>query len=391
MSDIAIFDKLTAHWESKQQLSGETTRDGHVHFHPSQNVSRFKELALDIVRQTNNNLIICAFDSVGYDYFAQAFGKHVCRIVPVTSTIPSTSMSAWTSIFRGTVPAVHGIYGTAFYIPEFGNTVSFLSHSLDQDHIEAGCSKFSWLSKDAGATLFKSVSELGYSCSFYGLGTDLAKLSFFNQIAEGSQIIEIPDSDRLEYDLKEYVKYLLSIIEKVTSGKDPFCDVAFLSCARYVADYGYDKHVTEALAFFARKINSIKRRLQNVSILAIADHGMIKQKPLLDIPLISDPSILELSKYKPGGAGRILFFYPKEENFSSMWSLLQTKINKSGKLYSREQYIQQYYNCAVYQQERIGEIIAIAENEQFPSAGLHDIYEHGALTQDEMLSFISLI
>jgi hypothetical protein len=274
-------------------------------------------------------------------------------------------------------------------------TISLLSRKLEDEHIMSNACRFSWLAEGAGATLFTELDSMGFHCEFMGLDHEFTCLSFWRQISEGADLVDYQNGDRMGSDPEANAACLAKQIEErvkehIREGES-FCCVAFLNCVRYISQHGYSKPINNAICEFAKRMCLLRSQFNNVAILAVADHGMIQQKPTLKIPLIVDQEILTLSRHKPGGAGRILFFYPKEGCFLSMWALLEQRIGENGKLYSREEYIQKYYGTGVYGPERIGDIVAVALNERFPSASIHDAFEHGGLHEEEMLSFISIL
>lgn len=391
MDELAVFDLATKGWVGEDELLQEEMGTFGVKYQPQQNVGQLKPIASALAEQLQHNLIICAFDSVSYFCFQEACAAYARRVSPVTSTVPSTSMTAWTSIFRGSHPREHGVYGTVFYLEEEQETISFLRRKLADEKKEG---VFPWLGKSAGETLFTELNASGYKCSFYGLGSDLTQLSFFNQIASGATVHDMPQGELMEFDLQAYSNYLVDVInEEVLTrrqSEEKFCSVAFMSCARYIARHGITAHLQESLRSFAAAMQLIKRDNDKLSIVAVSDHGMVPQQPILSLPLIHDEEILDLCRHRPGGAGRILFFYPKQEDFPKVWELLECKIGDTGQLFTRAAFIDKYYQGNTYQHSRIGDIVAVAKDRRFPSAGLNEAYEHGGLDADEMTSFISL-
>jgi len=180
-------------------------------------------------------------------------------------------------------------------------------------------------------------------------------------------------------------------LAKYWNRDERFCCVAFSDHVRHISEKGYTGAFIDAVAALAERMREFRTRFDRLSILAVADHGMIRQTPRLKTPLIKDVEILRLSRHNPGGAGRILFFYPSKGCHAEMWALLNQRLGQSGLLLSRSEYIERYYGLGTYDTQRIGDIVAVAKDAAFPSASIDDMHEHGALSPEEMLSYVALL
>jgi len=379
----------------ENQLLESAGSNGELRFQPSQNISCFKRIAMEVTRETGNNLLIWAFDSLGYRQFKLATAGRARRLVPVTSTVPSTSTTAWTSIMTGCEPKVHGVYGTAFYVDEIGRTVSLLSREVAEESAGDRLTRFPWLSSKASPSLLTELRAQGFACTFMGLTSELAGLSFFHEICRDSELMPFPYDKRQEIEPSVATSRLADQVEahllNYRNRDERFCCVAFSDHVRYISEQGYTDTFIEAMTSLAERMRELRTRFDRLSILAVADHGMIRQRPRLKTPLIKDEEILRLSRHNPGGAGRILFFYPSEGCYAEMEALLTQRLGQSGFLLSRSEYVERYYGSEAYDTQRIGDLVAVAKDDAFPSASIDDMHEHGALSPEEMLSYIALL
>jgi len=378
----------------EDQLIESTGSGGELPFQPTQNVSCLKRIAMEVTQKTGNSLLIWAFDSLGYPQFKLASAGRARRILPVTSTVPSTSTTAWTSIMTGCEPKTHGVYGTAFYVEEIGRTVSLLSRQVIEESPSDRLTRFPWLSSKATPSLLTELRGQGFACAFMGLTSELASLAFFHELSRDSELMPFPYDNRQEVDPSIGTSRLADQVEahisEYRNRGECFCCIAFSDHVRYISEQGYTGAFIEAVAALAERMSGLRTRFDRLSILAVADHGMIRQRPRLKTPLIKDQEILNLSRHNPGGAGRILFFYPGEGCYAEMWALLNQRLGQSGILLSRSEYVERYYDLGAYDTQRIGDIVAVATDDAFPSASIDDLHEHGALSPEEMLSYVAL-
>lgn len=393
--DVQIFNRLTKDWLNEKSLHVQYVDENHMLSLSNQNVIQFKSILMNIANETKNNIIACAFDGINYRIFHEVCKSFFSVIKPTTTVIPSTSMTAWTSVFHGTPPEEHGVYGTAFYVEAEDKTVSLLSRKLEEEPLKNEKRVFSWIPEDIPSTFLYELSKKGYINNFMGLGDELITLSFWNQLANGATLTSLPDAQKIEYKPIENAKALLHQVTQVATQKIEdhvkFCDVAFFNSVCYISENGYTNELKDAIRLLMNGLLLLKSK-HNLTVLVIADHGMVRQYAPKMISLIHDKQIFNLSRYKQGGAGRILFFYPRSDSYQEMLKILQERLGLSGKIYSREEYIQEFYpSKRICNPNRIGDIVAVASTQDFPSAGITDLYEHGGLHQEEMISFSGIL
>ena len=84
----------------------------------------------------------------------------------------------------------------------------------------------------------------------------------------------------------------------------------------------------------------------------------------------TDIEISGLSRSPPCGAGLVLFFYPLAEQEGALRAALGRKLGDSATILGTREYLERYYlDETVWNSNRIGGLVAIAQDESFPARG----------------------
>lgn len=375
-------------WMGQEQLEKKSSCDGGIQLNPDQNVAKFMSLLVNALRADLPPAVTFALDGLSFSVWKQGVAYPNDILLPVTSVVPSTSTTAWSSILSGTLPSEHGILGAAFLVSAAEGCYS-LRHSIRYSaDIAVPCTFNEPLIYFTNANLFATLKDLGYACQYRGQPRYATESRFLRDLAYCADLIPLENADHLHFSPCELVEEIIKQTRTaLTSTERPLYQFNMVNFDSYVHCHGYDDSLFEALVLLRQEIDSLLRQFPEVCISGISDHGMIRQACRSNKSILSDTSVLQMSRYNPGGAGRILFFYPRPEAYADLWNLLSERIGNDGILFTRETFLTKYIGSTSEEvASRVGDIVAIAQTDAFPSALPSALFEHGGLSTDEMMA-----
>lgn len=223
--------------------------------------------------------IFILLDAVGFNIFYKfIIGKRNYRkildkakyIDVLTSTIPSTTVTALTSLYTGEYPGQHGIIGYKMYLPEAGSVIKVLSFSPNmcpqREMLRDSGVKINLFLNDS--TLFVKLNELGVKSYVLTYEGHLSS-TFSQKITEGANLIgDISLIDALtllfkisESDEKLLIYTYIGLIDALSHKYGPF-----------------SQHVRYALEIIFNFINDLVDKIvkKNVNLVISADHGQLR-------------------------------------------------------------------------------------------------------------------
>lgn len=378
-------------WADEKSLVARNTCEGEVHIDLNQNISKFPELLVHALQHDCPPSVTFALDGLNFAAWKEQVARPHDILLPATTVVPSTSTTAWTSILSGTLPSDHGIFGAAFFLPEASGCYS-LRHSVRYSGEGAiPCAIDSSILCSNHPTLFDRLKKLGYLCQYRGQPRYATDSPFLRNLANGADLIPLPYADELHSSPFDLVSEIIDQTRcgLVESRGRPLYQFNMINFDTYVHRNGYDSKLFEALNFLRQQIGTLQREFPKLCVAGISDHGMVRQSCESADSLLTDPVVIKLSQHLPGGAGRILFFYPRREGAGKLWEHLHQKLGGSGYLFDKQGFVSRYLQGATGPFiERIGDIVAVARTASFPSAMPSALFEHGGLTADEMIAGI---
>ncbi|MGE5517056.1 MAG: alkaline phosphatase family protein [Bacteroidota bacterium] len=354
---------------------------------PAQSVGMFPQLALAALERWDQ-VVVLAVDAIPWSVYARH--RHLfSAIVPVTSVVPSTSASAWTSVLRGGLPRQHGVHGVVMYDDRLQATTSILSNSVFQLDGTSYRGSLSSPFLDPGPSLFQRARrDHAAQCFMLGLYALEPDAILGQALAEDCEWTVEADYSRLLHDpaemIERYQGRILDILAR--RGRAPTLVHAFLDFDTFLHETPYDD---PRLDGYMEGVAALAQTLarQGACVLIVSDHGMVRQPENLPPCSINDPEIWRLSYARPGGAGRILFFYPRPGCEEDLQGRLHDLVGDTAWIMPRARYLAQFVDPAgegVSGAERIGPLVAVARSAAFPSVMRDYTNEHGACSEDEM-------
>jgi hypothetical protein len=179
----------------------------------------------------------------------------------------------------------------------------------------------------------------------------------------------------------------IQAIEKVITEKSLKRKIIWnlVSFDAYVHFNGYTENLKRAV----NKLNDevLKWKKLGYAIVLHSDHGMtpcrINKK---DVNLWNEINSDKYCLMPSGGAGRVLWSYPKVENKDIVFQKLKQLLkNKAIVIKKDDVFAMGLLDRNNDIENKIGDIICIATKREFPSPYLEAKYEHGGLTKEEMI------
>jgi len=338
-----------------------------------------------------DEIIVFAFDALSFEYFYYTMledikNKDLYASV-LSSVFPSTSTTAWTSIFTGAQPSAHGVYGTSFYLKEYGKNYNWIFNALaDKENFNTLWNqKQPKLNLSKKKTLFQKLEKLGYTNVYldsHGKENPFLLLG----IMEGSK--HIPYLNKDFNDLKRKPDKLLKHFLTQTTGllktkvkKKMIWN--YIDIDDFIHEQGYEeltKYNLWKTLFRYWSDNKSKKR----AFLLISDHGQTGQVNC-GINILKTSILNGDLAHNPAGAGRTMFFYPKKGKYTSVKKWLEKMVGDSGFVFDKKDLFKyKLLDKNAIAQERIGDLVTLATKSNFPSAGAKYLSEHGSLHSEEI-------
>jgi len=338
-------------------------------------------------------VVVFAIDGISYKNFVEAGLKYAPNssvIGALSSVFPSTTGSAWPSILTGTPPSEHGIYGTSFLLEKYNENYIWISGTLNHK----GTRKYVGdqpirLSLTNKSTIFEYANKCGVKSHYIGTHGTGENNHFRKLLTRGASHHEaiIQDYAKIKRLPNEFVDYFTEATTKYLDIKSNKKKLIwnYIDLDDFLHEHGYG--ALEKTNFWQKLFSYWSSNKNNERIFVfISDHGQVEQSRF-GYSILKVAESNEDLEYNTGGAGRVLYFYPKPGKNKKIESWVNDIIRDTGRVYRKNDLIKKYHlfsknPCGF---ERVGEIVAIGKTKNFPAVGCSEyIQEHGALQEEEM-------
>ncbi len=352
-----------------------------------------------------NNVVLVVIDGFGFNQFLKHYkkDKFLSRLTdqgdtfPLTSTFPSQTTNALTTLNTGLTPQEHGLFEYFIYLKNVG-VVNTLSFERTGSPAEEACNPNILLSKEK--TIHTKLKEEGINSfthiSAYNAFNACSKLLF-----QGSTIMP-------GLKLSDTIVGLRKNIEK-NRDKKSYYFVHLDSLDTIAHEYGPDSYETHVeLSLITHLLNKElvqkidKKTAKETLLLITADHGGLsvnpKQTTYLNFSNYTVPN-LQTQKNRapisPTGSLREVFLHIKEEKIQETKELLEKKIGgKAQILETKEAAKNGFFGLGATSKEffeRTGNlmILPLANEtvwfENSEKRRVNFLGQHGGLSEQEML------
>jgi predicted AlkP superfamily pyrophosphatase or phosphodiesterase len=357
-----------------------------------------------------DKILLLVIDSLGYQQLISTMGKDKdffrklfpsSTIFPITSTFPSTTPTALSSISSGLTPQQHGITGFNIFLKKIGvvmNMVNFTPSfgSNDNSLEKEGFSPNNFFCKK---TLHEILGDEGYNSQVITKKI-FEKSALTHMLHKGAAI-------KTYFDTPDLFVILRRILETKKSKKYIFAywDNLDTACHAY-GPYTEEVDAIIRSIFYSMKtelLDRLDRSKSRKSLLLItSDHGHHSLLPKKTIDINNYPSLMSDLIIPPTGTNRAPYLYPKEGKLESVKKLIRNKFGLGFDILDSKEGLKKelfgFGEITDEVQDRIGDLIILPRSGYSffyswkPQRNKHCIRGgHGGLSEDEMLvPFISI-
>jgi hypothetical protein len=336
---------------------------------------------------STRTVIVLATDGVGWRAAQRCWSPDL--LVALTSTFPSTSTAAWLTATTGLAPTIHGVPGPVYrYGPDLlFNCVNDRAAGRVGD----------WAAVDTAIevdiqphrTVFDELSDRGVAVT--ALPGDLINVPgrWTDAVLRGATPIA-PSGDwpALSQRPIEAVRGVVQDVDAVVSGHPSASSRlvwAFVHLDPYIHRHGYDDIIDASLTLLDDAARGWSR--SGHTVVAHADHGLTRTQPTSTVDIMTADDARILCRLPDGGAGRTRWWYPKPARHDDVRAAVSAALGDDALVVPAGRLVELGLVAAGgVLLGRIGEVVAIGLGDRFPLLDPADRYEHGSLTEDEMLA-----
>ncbi|MGD6809109.1 MAG: alkaline phosphatase family protein [Candidatus Bathyarchaeia archaeon] len=369
----------------------------------------FEEKIEETDYEEANSVVLVVIDGFGFNQFLKYYRKNkfLSKLAdqgdafPLTSTFPSQTTNALTTLNTGLTPQEHGLFEYFIYLKNIGivNTLSFERTGNKQNNLNKEDPKPNIL-LSKGKTIHTKLKEKGIN-SFTHINAYNAANACSKLIFQGSTIVP-------GLKLSDTIVGLRKNIEKNRDQKSYFF-VHLDSIDTIAHEYGPESYETQVeLSLITHLLNKElvqkidKKTAKKTLLFVTADHGGLsvnpKQTTYLNFSNYTVPNLQteeNLTPISPTGSLREVFLHIKEEKIQETKQLLEKKLgSKAQILETKEAAKNGFFGIGATSEEffeRTGNLMILPfENETVwfeNSEGrrVNFLGQHGGLNEQEML------
>jgi Type I phosphodiesterase / nucleotide pyrophosphatase len=327
-------------------------------------------------------LVVLVADGVSYDVAVSCWSPTTLK--GMTSTFPSTSSTALLSATTGLTPADHGVIGVAFRDRAMGAVFDCYA-----DRIVGRCADVPRAAPRLGpwSTIFKRLAPEVESTAHPG-ALALTPGRWTQGLLDGATIMA-PSADwaAIANDPLAIVNAAATDAERTLQERRARRRLVWvhvnLDSAIHIR--GYDRAVRDAVATLGHLAERWAAR--GHTVIAHSDHGLVETRDSARarrlLTLLRDPALCDLTS---GGAGRVLWAYSRPHATAELLARAREIAGDCCAIVSREELFRiGAIADTQFARERIGEVVMIATGLEFPMFSPHYRYEHGGISEQEML------
>lgn len=342
------------------------------------------------------SLIVLGLDAISYKFAASILTPN--KLIPLTSSFPSTSVTGWSSTMTGLNVEDHGLPGVVFFAPEISKIYNCLDEAIYindkwiQNHPDKYKIEYGNLE-----TIFNRLSSKCETIAIDGyFAYDVAKWS--SSLIKGAiQTIKSSyDWSQITFDPNLMISSIIDDTNLALNSRNKDKNLfiwSLVNTDHYIHIHGYSDILAKAMV---KLNNQILEWVENGHAVVIhSDHGQVQNYSDKDLEnLWNDINSFSTCRHVSGGAGRTRWSYPNPLKETYLANQIEKKFGNKVKVIHKEELEKLgFLKLGKKLSSQLGELITIALGNEFPivnSAGdyySHDSvkYEHGSILVDEMI------
>jgi hypothetical protein len=339
------------------------------------------------------SLIVLAIDGLSFAAAKTAWSSPDL-LAPLTSTFPSVSGTAWITAVTGLPVEEHLVPGVVYRRPERGALYhAYLDRDLAVEEPpparRPGQKARSWPTffNDMGAAGIDAVALPG------DMGPWPAPLK--RAVLQGARGTgDEVDWQRLRFAPREMAAAVVREVEAALAGRRPGKPLflwAYVNLDDAIHQTGYDPAVIDALRRLETAARSWQTRGHTVA--AHGDHGLVPSAPSEETAAaFAAANAPELCRLPSGGAGRVLWSYPRPGREEEVRVRLEEALAGCALVVPAARLAELgLFGWNAELAARLGEICAVATGPGFPAPPAPGRrFEHGSFTATEMLTALAV-
>jgi predicted AlkP superfamily pyrophosphatase or phosphodiesterase len=313
-------------------------------------------------------------------------------VYALTSTCPSTTSSALTSLWTGLTPAEHGVIGYEMWLKEFGVVVNMVNHSPSAFPGDPGSLRRAGFRPES----FLPAPTLGSHLALHGVSTrvfqhhTLSHSGLSTMLMDGVEIypyltqadLWVSLGDLLEHwnqgPLYSYVYWSdFDLLQHRFSSTNPRTENEFIQFSRQLHDF------IEGLSPGSRR---------DALFVFAADHGQIPTPQAANRELARHPDLRSCLAMQPTCENRLAFLYLRPGMEQALRDYVRSTWGEDYLLISSVEAIQSGLFGSGSQHpalaERVGDLVSIARDGAYwwwNNRENRQVSRHGGLSPEEML------
>lgn len=328
--------------------------------------------------RSNATVVVLALDGINEPVARGAWSQ--ARIEALTSTFPTTSVTAWLTAATGLAPAEHGVLGVVYHLPEAGTCFHvFLDRALGPGG-ELPARRMTdapTFFERARAEDVRCLANPGELASWPSAWTDT--------ILRGAERVASPtDWTALRHDPVGAAEAAIRETEAAL-GPGPRLVWTLVNFDDYLHRRGYGDPVHEALARLEQA--AVEWAAAGHAVVAYADHGLVESSSDDEARRawteVTGPG---LCRCPPGGAGRVRWAYPRAGKADELAEAVTAILDGRGIVTRREELIAMgLLGDTELVAARVGEVVALATGRTSPLSDEDAPFDHGSWEREEMV------
>jgi hypothetical protein len=351
---------------------------------------------LESLLEAARGTIVLAVDGLGWEPARSAWTMASMRCL--TSTFPSTSVTAWTTALTGVEASLHLGLGMVYRNPECDCVMHVVSNQPvgfalaeegdpppPRDDVRVIAPH---------TTVFERARALGARCVVLGREMDSVPGLWTTALFRGAERVAMSDPNRGTrpdagiVDPEVFADGIVQEVERTLAGHRsgrPLLVWVYVNLDDHIHLHGYDAAATRVLERLGTA--ALAWADGRWMVLAHGDHGQVPCRPGSGLEQLwqrlDNPTYCRLPS---GGAGRVRWLYVKPSMETRVIRMLSEGLGDHAVVASPDELAEQgLWQLTPAVRERVGEVIAIAATAMFPVANPSLRYDHGAVTRAEML------
>jgi hypothetical protein len=305
----------------------------------------------DALRSARRGVIVLAVDGLSSDVAKQSWLS--ASLSTLSSTVPSTSATAWLTALTGVPAGVHRVPGMVY------RNGSGLVHAIKG---MPAIPDLPTVLERHGATVL--AREL-----------DLLEGTWAQALLRGCTRIPSPPRHKLTAQAEDPPLLVANVVADLDKALDETRFLwTYVNIDDHVHQNGYDESVHEAM--IRLDAHASRWAAQGWTVVAHSDHGLVPVDPDPTLVEAWDAIVREECVIPSGGAGRIRWLYPKADRLEAVFDRVAATLGSTATVH--------HAGDLGLPQPEAGPVVAVAASPRFPVPDPSARYEHGGLSREEI-------